>query len=247
MLEAVRQVAALVHAQPQDVVAVQNATTAVSAVLRGVPLAPHDVLLVFNCSYPAVSPHAARACLLDDVLPRPLCTPISPTSAHRACAHPQVRSAVARAASACPSTHLLDVSLGQAELQDPRQMVQLVRQALEAHQLLVPDGGGAAAPLEEDATAQPEQQQHSSRRRLRLAVLDHVVSFPPIVMPVLEMTQLLHQVGQVACAHRGRSTSLLAIEVQVPQHPRAGRRVGAGGRRARRGQRAGPGRAGARR
>ena len=62
---AAREVALFVGARPCDLVPVQNATTAVNTVVRAAGLGRGDVVLLFNTTYPAVSPTDAYP----DVLP----------------------------------------------------------------------------------------------------------------------------------------------------------------------------------
>lgn len=61
LIRAVGLVARLIGAAEEDVVPVQNATTAASVVLAAVGrhLTPQDVIMVFNTTYPAVR-HACQ-------------------------------------------------------------------------------------------------------------------------------------------------------------------------------------------
>ncbi|KXZ54245.1 hypothetical protein GPECTOR_5g335 [Gonium pectorale] len=113
MVAAVADAARFVGASHRDVVPTVNATSAVCAVLRAVPLRRGDWVLTLNTTYSAVQ-------------------------------------------------------LGLEELQWPASVLGAVQAALSAI------GGG---------------------RRLRLAVLDHVVSFPPVVLPVAALTAACKQVG----------------------------------------------------
>ncbi|GFR47698.1 hypothetical protein Agub_g9450 [Astrephomene gubernaculifera] len=130
LVAAVADAARFIGAAPRDVVPVVNATSAVNAVLRSVPLRRGDWVLMFNTTYSAV------------------------------------RSSIARVAAAAGAS-ILEVQLGLAEFQRPDTIVAAVQSSLQAV-------GG--------------------RRRVRLAVLDHVVSFPPIVMPVRQLAALCKQV-----------------------------------------------------
>ncbi|KAG2434800.1 hypothetical protein HXX76_007685 [Chlamydomonas incerta] len=82
--------------------------------------------------------------------------------------YPAVKSTIARVAAAAGAS-VIEVTLGMEELQRPALAVGAMQSALAAL------GGGG--------------------RRVRLAVLDHVASFPPLVMPVAAMTAVLKQVG----------------------------------------------------
>lgn len=53
---AVKQVAALIGAQPADVVPVANATSAVNVVVSSLSLKRGDLLLMTSLTYPAVRP-----------------------------------------------------------------------------------------------------------------------------------------------------------------------------------------------
>ncbi|GIL58989.1 hypothetical protein Vafri_13974 [Volvox africanus] len=81
--------------------------------------------------------------------------------------YPAVKSTLARVAAAAGAS-ILEVQLGLEELLRPELTVDAVKAALDAV------GGG---------------------RRVRLAVLDHVISFPPVVLPVSELVTVCKQVG----------------------------------------------------
>lgn len=78
----------------------------------------------------------------------------------------QVRSAAARIAAA-RGAHILQVELGFAELLEPHQIVAAVQEAVQS----VRPG------------------------RLKLAILDHVISFPPVVLPVQDIAHVCSKVG----------------------------------------------------
>ncbi|MEW5299020.1 MAG: hypothetical protein WDW36_002075 [Sanguina aurantia] len=61
LVQAVSAVASLVQASPLDVVPVTNATTAVNCVLQSLTLRPGDLILLTNLTYPAVRSAAVRA------------------------------------------------------------------------------------------------------------------------------------------------------------------------------------------
>ena len=63
MQAAVREVAALIGAEPADVVALANATSAVNIVVNSMDLCQGDLLLMTSITYPAVrSCNLPRSC-----------------------------------------------------------------------------------------------------------------------------------------------------------------------------------------
>lgn len=58
---AVRCAAQLIGAEAHDCVPVANATTGITTVLAGVPLAPGDAILTLSSTYPAVKTAIGRA------------------------------------------------------------------------------------------------------------------------------------------------------------------------------------------
>lgn len=74
---------------------------------------------------------------------------------------------------------------------------------------VVEESGGAVVELEVDLECAlqpallPERLQavlEAERGRVRAVVLDHVVSFPPIVLPVKEMAAICRKVRELACS-----------------------------------------------
>lgn len=76
------------------------------------------------------------------------------------CSFPQVRSTLA-AAAAAHGTGLLELELDSNALLDTQQLLGSYKQAIRR--------GG---------------------RRIKLAVIDHVISFPPVVLPVKELCDM---------------------------------------------------------
>jgi len=177
-----------VHADWLDLVPITNATTGVNAVVASLDLRPGDLLLMTNATYPAVS-HFPRGgqgvCLGGDVhVENNACCKICvrhaariTQSANASVNHSsrittprppsQVRSTLARAAARSGAA-LIEVLLPWEGVGDEDVVVSAFRDAISSHK---------------------------RSGRIRLAVLDHCVSFPPVVMPVQRLCRLLGWVG----------------------------------------------------
>eukprot|EP00803_Ostreobium_quekettii_P003884 evm.model.scf_1233.4 EVM.evm.TU.scf_1233.4 scf_1233:24014-35309(-) len=122
------QLSDFIGVQPQDVVPMHNATSAVATVVNSLVVGPGDLVLMTTMTYPAV------------------------------------RSTLARFA-AHNGANLLEVELNKETLSSPNSILEAFKAALQG------------------------------RRRVRLAVLDHVLSFPPVVMPLDGLVPICKQAG----------------------------------------------------
>jgi hypothetical protein len=192
--KAAARVAALVGADWRDVVPIVNATAGVNAVVGSVELRPGDLLMMTNATYPAVRPRFGPAVSVLSVCSparhpelcskRPLLKP-PPIHAHpRPLPGPptinQVRSTLARAAARAGAA-LLEVVLPWDGVGSDNVILSAFASALAEHH----DGSSRGG----------------RRRRVRLAVLDHVISFPPVVMPVAKLCAMLGCVGLAVGRH----------------------------------------------
>lgn len=103
--------------------------------------------------------------------------------------YPAVKSAAVRTAAAA-GAGILELKLGLAEMQQPHLVLGILDQALASVRAGT-FGGGSFGCL-------PGFEGFVGRSsRVRLAIFDHVVSFPPILLPIADLTRRCKQVCKV--------------------------------------------------
>ncbi|KAL4444111.1 hypothetical protein ABPG75_011848 [Micractinium tetrahymenae] len=140
-------VAALVGAEPRDVVFIANATTAVNAVLQSTPLGAGDLILLASTTYPAVRSAAARV------------------AAQRGAA-------------------LLEVELLSALAGPPEVVLGRFEAALQA-----------------------------GRGRVKLAILDHIISLAPAHLPVAPLAALCRRHGAAVLVDGAHAVGAVPLDI----------------------------------
>lgn len=230
------QLAPVVGADWRDLVPVVNATGGVNAVVNSLRLTPGDVIIMANTTYPAVRGRCgcqyicsrAAGGAVAGARGRASARPLRPCRGATAAPTPR-RAAPARAATplrSAPPSRQVRSALARAAARAGASLAE-IEFTLEA----LSDEAGIV-----EAFASAARVATAAGGRAALAVVDHCVSFPPVVMPVKGICDALRcggaarvmGGGAAARAGRARRAGRRAAPRGRPQRPqRAFKRAGA--------------------